>query len=113
METVPRLIEPGTKYFLKHTLMQCHNIKNNYFNLIYNIVLLILFIIILILILYFRYKGNVTPQEKKLKEKKEKEYIMSKLIQANNYKKNNVNTITNLPNWYDNSESIILNKKLY
>jgi len=114
MELKPQLIEPGTKYFLKHTLVQCKNFKDKYINILVNIGLLIIFFIIITLILYFRYKGNIKPEEKKLKLKKEKEYIMTKLIQLSDYKKKqSQNLITNLPEWNNNPESIILNRKLY
>jgi len=114
MESNPNLIEPGTKYFLKHTLQQCKNFKDKYFNSIFNIGLVLAFLIILFLILYFRFKGNINPQEKKVKQKKEKEYIMTKLIQLSDYKrKNSQNLITNLPDWSNNPESIILNRKIY
>ena len=114
MESKPQLIEAGTKYFLKHTLEQCKSFKDKYINLIVNIGLLVIFFIIVFLILYFRFKGNINPEEKKLKQKKEKEYIMTKLIQLSDYKKKqSQNLITNLPDWSNNPESIILNRKLY
>lgn len=114
MESSPRLIEPGAKYFIKHTLEQCKYFKDKYFNSLFNIGLVIGFLIILFLILYFRFKGNIKPEEKKLKQKKEKEYIMTKLIQLSDYKrKKSQNLITNLPDWSNNPESIILNRKLY
>tara|TARA_B100001093_G_scaffold496100_1_gene541327 strand:+ start:505 stop:849 length:345 start_codon:yes stop_codon:yes gene_type:complete len=114
MESAPQLIEPGAKYFLKHTLEHCKNFKDKYFNSLFNIGLVIGFLIIVFLILYFRFKGNIKPEEKKLKQKREKEYIMTKLIQLSDYKrKKSQNLITNLPDWSNNPESIILNRKLY
>jgi hypothetical protein len=114
MEQSPNLIEPGTKYFLKHTLEQCKNFKDKHINFIINIGLLFIFILVVFLILYFRYKGNINPEEQKKKQRKEKEYIMSKLIQLADYKKKkSLNLITNLPEWSNNPESIILNRKLY
>ena len=111
---VPNLIEPGTKYFLKHTLERCKQYKDKCINSVFNICLFLLFLIILFLILYFRYKGNINIEQKKIKQRKEKEYIMTKLIQLTDYKKkHSENLITNLPDWSNNPESIILNKKLY
>ena len=33
----PTLIEPGVHYFFHKTLQQCHKIKDEYYNLIFNI----------------------------------------------------------------------------
>ena len=33
----PKLTEPGVKFFLNETLKQCHIIKNNFHNTIFNI----------------------------------------------------------------------------
>ena len=67
----PTLIEPGVKYFLNHSLKQCHMIRDKFHNTIFNIGLFIGFLIILGLILLFKYKGRLTPVEieKKNKEK--------------------------------------------
>lgn len=107
MDNSPNLIEPGTKYFLKHTLSECKKFKDKNFNFVFNIGLTIGFFIIVGIILFLRYKGNITNEEKKKKSRKEKEYILSKLIQISDYKKkNSLNLITNLPEWSNNPEQI-------
>lgn len=105
MDNKPLLIEPGVKYFLKNTLLECNKFKEKHISFIYNIILGIAFLIICFLILYFRYKGNISPAEKRQKEKEKKEYIMTKLIQLSDYKKkSSQNLITNLPQWSNNPQ---------
>ena len=58
MET-PMLIEPGTKYFLNETLKKCNNVKNTYYNLVYNTIGFIIFFLILAIFLIVRYKGKL------------------------------------------------------
>ena len=116
MDLKPNLIEPGTKFFLRNTLTQCKNFRDKYINLLYNILLILMFFIILVVILYTRFKGNISPEEKQKKIRKEKEYIYSKLRQYNDFKqKQSNNLITNLPesDWSNNPESLILNRKIY
>tara|TARA_Y100000389_G_scaffold47718_1_gene42878 strand:- start:1641 stop:1991 length:351 start_codon:yes stop_codon:yes gene_type:complete len=116
MDNKPNLIEPGTKYYLKNTLESCKKFREKHINFILNLSLISGFILILSLILYFRYKGNISLEEKNKKIKKEKEYIMTKLVQISDYKKKkSQNLITNLPepDFYNNPETIILNRKIY
>ena len=58
--TKPVLTEPGVKYFLNQTLKQCHVIRNNFHNTVFNIGMFIGFLIILGLILLYKYKGRLT-----------------------------------------------------
>ena len=113
MEYKANLIEPGVKFFFKNSLNECRKIKDNYYNIIFNTILGIVFILICTSILYFKYKGHITPEQKRVKAKKEKEYIMSKLIQLSDYKrKSSQNLITDLPDWSNNPETVILNRKI-
>ena len=98
--TRPNLIEPGVKYFLKSTLKECNKFREKNYTIIYNIALGIGFILVVSLILYFKYKGHISPEERRLRLKKEKEYIMTKLVQISDFKrKSSQNLITNLPNF--------------
>ena len=109
----PRLVEPGTKSFLRATLKECHNFKMRHFSTIYNIALLILFISLFFGILFFMYKGRLTKEEKEVKERQKKQYIMTKLMQLSEHKRrNNQNMITNLPDWSNNPEAILLRKNI-
>ena len=50
----PSLIEPGVKFFLNQTLKQCHEFKNKYNNIIFNISLAVGFFLLLGTILLFK-----------------------------------------------------------
>ena len=107
----PRLVEPGTKSFLRATLKECHNFKSKHFSTIYNIGLAIFFFVLCSSILFFMYKGRLTPEEKEIKERQKKQYIMTKLMQLSEYKRrNNEKMITNLPDWSNNPEAVLLRK---
>ena len=49
----PILVENGTQYFLKSLLKQCHGVKMEYYNNMYNIGLLLLFFFILFTFLIY------------------------------------------------------------
>ena len=114
----PKLIEPGVKYFFKGVLKECNNYKQKNYNFIYNLSLFLLFFIILGIILFYRYKGNKTSEEKYIKNMKDKQYIMSKLVYYNrvnldNQQKIKNNMITNLPDFSNHPEASLLHKKIY
>ena len=114
----PKLIEPGVKYFFKGILKECNNYKQKNYNFIYNLSLFLLFFIILGIILFYRYKGNKTSEEKYIKNMKDKQYIMSKLVYYNrvnldNQQKIKNNMITNLPDFSNHPEASLLHKKIY
>ena len=114
----PKLIEPGVKYFFKGILKECNNYKQKNYKFIYNLSLFLLFFIILGIILFYRYKGNKTSEEKYIKNMKDKQYIMSKLVYYNrvnldNQQKIKNNMITNLPDFSNHPEASLLHKKIY
>ena len=114
----PKLIEPGVNYFFRGILKECNNYKQKNYNLFYNLTLFILFFLTLGTILYYRYKGNKTSQEKYIKNIKDKQYIMSKLVYYNranleNNQKIKNNMITNLPDFNNHPEASLLHKKIY
>ena len=94
--TNPILCEPGIKSFLRSSLNESHKFKEKYINFFFNLSMLLMFIVILGSMLYYRYKGRLTPNEIALKNRKKKEYIISKLQQLATIKKNN-NMLTDLP----------------
>jgi len=114
----PTLIEPGVKYFFKGILKECNNYKQNNYNLIYNISLFILFFSILGIILFYRYKGNINSEQRYVKNLKDKQYIMSKLVYYNranieNNQRIKNNMITNLPDFTNHPEASLLHRKIY
>ena len=103
----PELTEPGVKLFLTQTLQQCHLAKSNFYNTIFNLGMLIAFLLLMGLILLYKYKGRLSEDEKEMKNKEKKEYILSKIKNLQEAKrKAHQELITGLPNWendYDNN----------
>ena len=103
----PILIEPGVKYFLNETLKQCHKIKDQYHNMLFNIGMLVIFFMVLAIILIYKYKGKLTPEEIEEKENIKKQYILSKI---KNYQDDKIKSlqelITGLPH-YENEFEIM------
>jgi hypothetical protein len=96
----PMLTEPGVKYFINETLKQCHQIKEKYQNMIFNIGLFICFLTILGVLLLYKYKGKLTPQEIEQKELLKKQYVLSKIRNFQDAKiRAQQELITGLPHW--------------
>tara|TARA_B100001769_G_scaffold275299_1_gene276958 strand:- start:2053 stop:2475 length:423 start_codon:yes stop_codon:yes gene_type:complete len=117
LENTPNLIEPGVKYFFTNTLKSCNNYKLRNYNIFYNITCLIIFISILGIILIYKLKNKRTTNIYE-KNRKDKEYIMSKLIYYNrvnleNKKRENNQMITNLPDFNNHPEASLLHRKIY
>ena len=109
----PVLTEPGVKYFLSQTLKQCHIIKNNFHNTVFNIGLFIAFLLILGLILLYKYKGRLTDVEKHKKNREKQQYVLSKIKNLQEAKRRaHQELITGLPNW-DSEYDIIHKNKTY
>jgi hypothetical protein len=69
------------------------------------------FVLILFIILYSRYKGKMNSKERYMKNLKEKQYIMSKLVYYNkqdldNNQRIKNNMITNLPDYSNHQKQI-------
>jgi hypothetical protein len=104
----PKLIEPGTKYFIKESLKNCNNFRNNYNNYVINLILLFVFLLILGMFLYIRYKGKLTPLEKENKLNEQKHYVLSKIRQLQDVKRQkSQELVTNLPKFdeYDYNQN--------
>tara|TARA_Y100001958_G_C21244709_1_gene573979 strand:+ start:1286 stop:1630 length:345 start_codon:yes stop_codon:yes gene_type:complete len=100
MNNIPSLIEPGTKYFIRGTLKQCHSFKERYTNTIFNIGAALALFTTVGVILWWRYKGKLTAQDIAIKNRQKQEYIISKLQQLSAIRKQqnkNANMITDLP----------------
>jgi len=109
----PVRTEPGVKYFLSQTLKQCHIIKNNFHNTVFNVGLFIAFLLILGLILLYKYKGRLTDVEKHKKNQEKQQYILSKIKNLQEAKRRaHQELITGLPNW-DSEYDIIHKNKTY
>lgn len=99
MEVIkPSLTEFTTKYYLRHSLNQARIFKDKYITLFVNIFLLLIFILLFGTLLLYKYKGKLSPEEKKYKEREKKMYIFQKLQQyAYDKQKQNQTMITDLP----------------
>lgn len=108
-----QLVEPGVSYFYNKTLQKCHDIKETHYNIYYNTLMLFGFIIIIGSLLYIRYKGKLSPIEQKMKQTKKHEYIMSKVrnYQETKRQTTDTNMITRLPE-FDNEYELVA-RKLY
>jgi hypothetical protein len=114
----PKLIEPGVRYFFRGVLKECNNYKQRNYTFIYNLSLFVLFSSILGIILIYRYKGNITVQERNKQHLENKNYIMSKLMYYNradleNKQRVQNNMITNLPDYSNHPEASLLHNKIY
>lgn len=109
--TSPSLIEPGVRYFIGGSLKECRKFKEKHYNMFFNLGMIVLFISVFGGILWYRHKGRLTSQEMDIKNRKKKEYIISKLYQLHDIKKTK-NLITDLPTWGNNPELSILQRKI-
>jgi hypothetical protein len=98
MECSPLLTEPGMHYFMRETLKQCRSRKTIIYTRIYNLLLLLAFFLILGIFLYYKYKGRLTPEEKKKKSLNQEKYILEKIKATRSKTKKHQNLIiTDLP----------------
>ena len=75
----PSLVEPTIKVIMKQQLDICNHDKYNRNSTLLNIASGAILISIIAIILYINYKGKQDTQSMKDKEKKKKEYILSKI----------------------------------
>ena len=98
MEESTRLVEPGVRFFLRRTLRECREKKNILYSRAFNILLFVAFMSVLGGILYYKYKGKLTPAEKKARRDKEEEYLAGKIKSMQEQGKRDSNMIiTDLP----------------
>ena len=111
MSVQPSLTEPGMKYFINETLKQCHIFKQEYNNTCMNIFLGVLFVMIILIILIIKYKGKLTPKEKKAKDKEKQYYILSKIKNYHDARQRySESLITGLPEWRNEYDEIAVNR---
>lgn len=108
----PTLTEPGTTYFLKQTLKQCHTKKIVLNDNIVNLALFLGFCVLIGVFLIYKHQNKPNEEELKKKEELKKTYILSKIKQINEKHQEKYNKmITDLPKFESNFE--ILHKKFY
>jgi uncharacterized transporter YbjL len=105
------LVEPGVQFFFKQTLKKCHEFKEKYYNIYYNIFVISSIIIVVGLFLTYKYKGKLTKEQQEANERKKQEYILSKIKNYQSTTKKNSNIITNLPAF--NNEYEVIARRLF
>ena len=96
----PALTEPGVKSFLSHTLKQCHKVKSEYYNKVFNIGLLVAFLSLVVGLLVYKYKGKLSPAEIHLKNQEKQQYVLSRIKQFQVSKERAQQAlISGLPHW--------------
>ncbi len=96
----PSLTEPGVKYFLRETLRQCRGVKDRYYSLVYNGLLLALFVSLLAALLVYKRRTKPTAEDVKARREMQREYILGKIKAMGDAKKKEENTlITSLPSF--------------
>ena len=109
---VPSLIEPGTKYFIRESLKNCHTNKLKMSNTVVNLALFLGFSILFTVFLIYKYQNKPGEEEKKEKEELKKTYLLSKIKEINDKHQEKYNKmITDLPKFESNFE--MLHKKFY
>ena len=110
------LIEPGVRSFLKISLQNCKQLKEQYYSTLFNISAFVVFVLVIGSILFIKYKYKPTPEEQYRKAQEQRDYVLSKLklVNAKNFLESkskgaaniNITTggdglgqITQLPNW--------------
>ena len=94
----PALTEFNTKFYIRNSLKEVRQFKDKYITIFVNVLLFLLFVGAVGGLLLYKYKGKLTPQEKKRKEQQKKQYLFQKLHQYSYDKqKESQQLITNLP----------------
>jgi len=75
----PNLTESVFGDFMLNNLKTCHENRVKIYSVALNVGLLLLFIIIVGTVLYYRYKNQLTPYEKKQKLYKDQQFILDKI----------------------------------
>ncbi len=90
----PSLVEPTIKKVLNSELRMSNEYKFEQNSLLLNMGLFIIFVVSVSFVLWYCYKGKQDPFLKREKEKKKREYILSKL---QHYQKMKQEVFTNIP----------------
>lgn len=104
----PTLVEPGMRYFVNETLKKCSEFKEKYKNHLFNLGILCGLVGIIAGVLIYKYKGKLTPQEKKVRENQKKQYVLNTIKNYQDAKRTaQQQLITGLPQWDSEYEAIM------
>ena len=96
----PNLIEPGVKYIINKSFIKSKNIKEIYYNNLFNVIMFLILFVLFTFLLFYKYKGKLTEQDIKIRNYKNKKYLLQKINEINyvKIKENKDKTlITDLP----------------
>jgi hypothetical protein len=87
MDNPISLIEPGVRSFLKISLQNCKQLKEQYYNAIFNTAAFATFVAVVGIILVVKYKFKPSAEERERKLQEQREYVLSKLklVNAKNF----------------------------
>ena len=112
MNNNPKLIEPGTHYFLKETLKQCNYFKLKRKTLIANAFLFLFFASIIGGFLYYKFRTKPNEDDLKKRKKNQQIYVMEQIKNVQEKKlRERQELITNIPKFESDYE--LLHKKFY
>jgi uncharacterized protein YnzC (UPF0291/DUF896 family) len=105
------LVEVGFKHHLIENLKNCKKIRQKYIDNIWNISLFGFLVGFLFLFLFLKYKGKLTTEEIKRRNKLKEQYILTRIKNYQDDKrKNSQNLITGLPHWSNEYDDIYKKK---
>lgn len=84
MDYIPRLVEPSVKNVLNNYLYKLKIDTEVKRNLLFNICCLFILLFIILFTLYIKYKGRQNKDELLQREKKKKEYILTRIRKYQN-----------------------------
>ena len=96
----PKLIEPGTKYFLKETIKQHHKVNFDRYNILVNIFLFLFFALVVYSFLAFKKKEKLKKKPRKQNITEQQQIILEILKKASSKKieeNHSQSMITSLP----------------
>jgi hypothetical protein len=102
---MPKLTEPGVKYFLDQTLKKCNKKKRDYNNTVFNLSLFLVFFCFIGIFFFYKYKNRPTKKDLEEREHQKKYYILSKIKSLNQKAaKSRQELITGLPKFENDLE---------
>ena len=96
----PALVESSMRTYLDRTLKQGKVVRSKQTNLLFNVGFAVLLLCVVGGFLVYKYKGKMTPFERRKKQEESKHYILSKLQKLAAIKSQETGgSITGLPTW--------------
>jgi len=96
----PNLIEPGVKYIINKTFVKSKYIKEIYYNNLFNVIMFLILFGLVAILLFYKYKGKLTDHDIKIRNYKNKKYLLQKINEINYVKikeNKDKDLITDLP----------------